>query len=127
LNLSNHLATIPSELTDDRLTLAEDGTQLIYTYDAKAGNTGIAELIKKLGERGIDFKDLQTKESSLEEYFCHFSRESIVNIRAIRTIYAFEMARLWDTIVQSLLAPVISTSLYFGCFWIGDRIAHDRY
>jgi len=69
LNLSSHLATIPSELKDDRLALAEDGNQLIYTYDAKAGNTGIAELIKKLGDRGIDFKDLQTKESSLEDIF----------------------------------------------------------
>jgi ABC-2 type transport system ATP-binding protein len=69
LNLSRHLAVIPSELKDDRLALAEDGNQLIYTYDAKAGNTGIAELIKKLGDSGIDFKDLQTKESSLEDIF----------------------------------------------------------
>jgi ABC-2 type transport system permease protein len=47
-----------------------------------------------------------------------------MNIRAIRTIYAFEMARLWDTIVQSLLAPVISTSLYFIVFGsaIGSRM-----
>jgi ABC-2 type transport system permease protein len=47
-----------------------------------------------------------------------------MNIRAIRTIYEFEMIRLWDTIVQSLLAPVISTSLYFIVFGsaIGSRM-----
>ncbi len=69
LNLSKPLAAIPSELQDGRLNLTSDGTQLVYTYDAKAESTGIAELIKKLGESQIDFKDLQTKESSLEEIF----------------------------------------------------------
>ena len=39
-----------------------------------------------------------------------------MNLRAIQTIFVFEMVRLWDTIVQSLLAPVISTSLYFIVF-----------
>jgi ABC-2 type transport system permease protein len=47
-----------------------------------------------------------------------------VNLRAIQTIFQFEMVRLWDTIVQSLLAPVISTSLYFIVFGsaIGSRM-----
>src|ERR1700733_1000500 len=47
-----------------------------------------------------------------------------MNLRAIQTIFGFEMVRLWDTLVQSLLAPVISTSLYFIVFGsaIGSRM-----
>ncbi len=42
---------------------------MIYTFDAQSEQTGIAELLKKLGEHGIDFKDLQSSQSSLEEIF----------------------------------------------------------
>ncbi len=47
-----------------------------------------------------------------------------MNIHAIRAIYAFEMARTWRTLLQSIVAPVISTSLYFVVFGaaIGNRI-----
>src|SRR5690606_5592147 len=47
-----------------------------------------------------------------------------MNLHAIRAIYLFEMARSWRTLSQSLLAPVISTSLYFVVFGaaIGNRI-----
>jgi ABC-2 type transport system permease protein len=47
-----------------------------------------------------------------------------MNLRAVKTIFSLEMVRLWDTIVQSLLAPVISTSLYFIIFGsaIGSRM-----
>jgi ABC-2 type transport system ATP-binding protein len=42
---------------------------LIYTFDAQGEHTGIASLLRQLSESGIDFKDLNTKESSLEEIF----------------------------------------------------------
>jgi ABC-2 type transport system permease protein len=47
-----------------------------------------------------------------------------MNFRAIRAIYLYEMARTWRTPLQSLLSPVISTSLYFVVFGaaIGSRI-----
>lgn len=47
-----------------------------------------------------------------------------MNLHAIRAIYMFEMARAWRTLLQSLVAPVISTSLYFVVFGgaIGNRI-----
>ncbi|NYT60860.1 ABC transporter permease [Alcaligenaceae bacterium] len=47
-----------------------------------------------------------------------------MNIHAIRAIYVFEMARTWRTLLQSIIAPVISTSLYFVVFGaaIGHRI-----
>ncbi len=48
-----------------------------------------------------------------------------MNVHAIRAIYAFEMARTWRTVMQSIAAPVISTSLYFVVFGsaIGSRMA----
>jgi ABC-2 type transport system permease protein len=47
-----------------------------------------------------------------------------MNIHAIRAIYRFEMARTWRTLLQSIVSPVISTSLYFVVFGaaIGSRI-----
>ncbi|MEC5385944.1 ABC transporter permease [Uliginosibacterium sp. H3] len=49
---------------------------------------------------------------------------SRLNIHAIRAIYKFEMARTWRTVMQSIISPVISTSLYFVVFGgaIGTRI-----
>lgn len=48
-----------------------------------------------------------------------------MNLQAIRAIYLFEMARTWRTLLQSIIAPVISTSLYFVVFGaaIGGRIS----
>ena len=48
-----------------------------------------------------------------------------MNLQAVRAIYLFEMARTWRTLMQSIIAPVLSTSLYFVVFGaaIGSRIA----
>jgi ABC-2 type transport system ATP-binding protein len=72
LNLQTPLkapAALPADLAGYGLELSKDGTQLVYTFDAKSDQTGIAELLRRLGERGIDFKDLHTTESSLEDIF----------------------------------------------------------
>ena len=69
LNLLTPLQAVPKEIAQDGLSLSPDGLKLTYTFDTVSDQTGIAELIRRLGERGIDFKDLQTKESSLEEIF----------------------------------------------------------
>lgn len=69
LKLSAPLSMIPADLASEQLRLSEDRLQLSYTFDGRTDHTGIAELIRGLGSRGIDFKDLQTKESSLEEIF----------------------------------------------------------
>jgi len=49
-----------------------------------------------------------------------------MNLHAVRAIYRFEMARTWRTLMQSVISPVISTSLYFVVFGaaIGSRIPH---
>ncbi|WP_316161478.1 ABC transporter permease [Bradyrhizobium sp. SZCCHNRI20481] len=49
-----------------------------------------------------------------------------MNFRAVAAIYKFEMARTWRTLLQSIVSPVVSTSLYFVVFGaaIGSRISH---
>jgi ABC-2 type transport system ATP-binding protein len=69
LHLQEPLATIPAELRDWRLTLRADGNELEYTFDAKAERTGIPSLLRRMGELGIGFKDLNTSQSSLEDIF----------------------------------------------------------
>jgi len=60
---------VPDALAGYPLELAADGCQLVYTFEAKAKRTGIARLLKQLGDLGIDYKDLQTSQSSLEDIF----------------------------------------------------------
>ena len=74
LHLQEPLAAVPDGLSAYQLELAADGAELIYTFDAQAESTGIADLMKRLTERGVDFKDLQTRESSLEDIFVSLVR-----------------------------------------------------
>jgi len=69
LDLQEPIGIIPAELASYDLTLAGNGTQLIYTYDTQADRTGITGLLGDVRAAGIRFKDLNTKQSSLEEIF----------------------------------------------------------
>jgi ABC-2 type transport system ATP-binding protein len=69
LHLQAPLEALPPELAGEPLELSEDGQDLIYTFDAQAEETGIAALIRRLNGLNIDFKDLKTHQSSLEEIF----------------------------------------------------------
>jgi ABC-2 type transport system ATP-binding protein len=75
LSLQTPLAALPTDLQQGRLELSADGLTLIYNFDAQSDDTGIASLLRQLGERGINFKDLQTKESSLEDIFVGLLKE----------------------------------------------------
>ena len=75
LQLQSPLAAIPAKLSDYALELAADGHELIYTFDAQAEETGIAGLLRRLGEQGVDFKDLHTSQSSLEDIFVSLVRD----------------------------------------------------
>ncbi|MGH6936959.1 MAG: multidrug ABC transporter ATP-binding protein, partial [Methylocella sp.] len=57
-----------------QLDLSANGNELVYTFDAQRDRTGIGTLMKQLSELGIDFKDLRTNESSLEEIFVSLVR-----------------------------------------------------
>jgi ABC-2 type transport system ATP-binding protein len=74
LHLQEPLAALPGGLASEPLELAASGAELIYTFDAQAEQTGIADLIRRLAGHGIDFKDLQTRESSLEDIFVSLVR-----------------------------------------------------
>ena len=69
LTLQEPLATLPGELADLPLELAQDGHALVYTFDAQAEDSGIARLLQRLAAAGVVFKDLHSSESSLEEIF----------------------------------------------------------
>src|SRR5262245_50971804 len=69
LELRAPLESIPPALSDYQLELSNEGQFLTYTFDTGSGETGIAPLLAKLGELGIEFKDLHSKESSLEDIF----------------------------------------------------------
>jgi ABC-2 type transport system ATP-binding protein len=69
LQLQTPLQRLPDELSALALELTDEGHALVYTFDTQTEETGIAALLKRLGELGIDFKDLHSSESSLEEIF----------------------------------------------------------
>jgi ABC-2 type transport system ATP-binding protein len=74
LHLQQPLAAVPDALRDYQLELTQDGTQLTYTFDAQGEQIGIPDLLRRLDEHGIHFRDLQTSESSLEEIFVSLVR-----------------------------------------------------
>jgi ABC-2 type transport system ATP-binding protein len=69
LHLEQPLARLPAALSAYNLALADNGAELIYTYDERGDRTGITALLRALPEAGIRFKDLQTTQSSLEDIF----------------------------------------------------------
>jgi ABC-2 type transport system ATP-binding protein len=69
LQLRSPLQRIPDTLAGLPLELADDGNSLVYTFDTQTEETGIAPLLRQLGELGIDFKNLHSSESSLEDIF----------------------------------------------------------
>jgi ABC-2 type transport system ATP-binding protein len=69
LELQNPLQHLPKELELTGLSLSEDGYELIYRFDSKDGDINIAQLLQNIAKLGIIFKDLHTKQSSLEEIF----------------------------------------------------------
>jgi ABC-2 type transport system ATP-binding protein len=69
LQLQRPLERLPDALASWALELSKDGSSLTYTFDVQGEHTGIAALLKQLGEHGIDFKDLHSSESSLEDIF----------------------------------------------------------
>ena len=69
LQLTKPLSEVPPELKITGLSLAKEGHELIYTYDATNKDIGITDLLNQLGQVNIHFKDLHTNESSLEDIF----------------------------------------------------------
>ena len=75
LQLHDRLDRVPDELAGYHLELAADGHDLVYTYDSQTEHTDITTLLSILNETGVRLKDLQTKQSSLEEIFVDLVKE----------------------------------------------------
>ena len=69
LHLLKPLDEIPAALATHNLALADDGNELVFTYDTQAERTGVTALLTDLNTAGIRFRDLQTVQSSLEDIF----------------------------------------------------------
>jgi len=69
ITLQTPLGALPPELSAYPLALQAEGTELVYTFDAQHEGTGIAGLMRQIQASGLDVKDLQTRQSSLEDIF----------------------------------------------------------
>jgi len=69
VQLQEPMAQLPASLAEWPLQLRSGGAELEYTFDAHEEHTGIPTLLKRLDEQGIEFRDLNTRQSSLEEIF----------------------------------------------------------
>jgi len=67
--LSERLERLPAELGEWNLALNDDGHEIEYVFDTRAERTGVSSLLRKLGDLGIGYKDLNTQQSSLEDIF----------------------------------------------------------
>jgi ABC-2 type transport system ATP-binding protein len=76
IELQAKLDAIPETLAVHRLTLANGGGELVYTYDTQSERTGITALLADLRQEGIRFRDLHTTQSSLEDIFVDLVRQS---------------------------------------------------
>ncbi len=74
LQLKQPLSELPAALAGYALTLADEGHELVYSFDGQHEHTGIPELLRDLAANGIDFKDLKSSESSLEDIFVNLLR-----------------------------------------------------
>ena len=74
LQLSHPLTALPSTLATYPLELSADGMELTYSYDVASEHGGIGGLLRDLAASSIDFKGLQSRESSLEEIFVDLLR-----------------------------------------------------
>lgn len=75
LHLQEVMSNIPAELAQWQLSLDADGRELLYTFDTHDEHKGISSLLKRMSELGINFTDLNTSQSSLEEIFVELVKE----------------------------------------------------
>lgn len=75
VDLDTKLDAIPDALANYALTLSEDGSTMIYTFDTNAERTGIASLLRDMNASGLSVRDVTTAQSSLEEIFVQLVEE----------------------------------------------------
>ena len=75
IELQKRLNQLPKELSEKNVKLSDDGLSLTYIYDTKQEKTGITKLLSNLSNSGINLRDIQTDQSSLEEIFVNLVKE----------------------------------------------------
>jgi len=75
LQLQQRIDSIPESLATEQLALSDDGMELTYTYDTRGERTGITTLLGELRKAGIRFRDLRTRQSTLEDIFVDLVRQ----------------------------------------------------
>ena len=76
LQLQERLAEVPESLAVYHLQIANDGQELVFTYDTRAERTGITALLNDMRTAGLAFKDINTTQSSLEDIFVDLVRQT---------------------------------------------------
>jgi ABC-2 type transport system ATP-binding protein len=76
LHLAEKLDAVPPELKDFGLTLADEGLALVYSFENEGERTRITALLREINQLGLNFRDLETKQSSLEDIFVTLVRKS---------------------------------------------------
>ncbi|KKW89618.1 ABC transporter ATP-binding protein [Sphingobium chungbukense] len=67
--LAEAMSAVPPDLDEWQVTLKADGHEMEYVFDTQAERTGVSSLLRRLGDLGIGYKDLNTQQSSLEDIF----------------------------------------------------------
>lgn len=75
LELTHSLEAVPASLNHFPLELAAGGQQMIYTFSAQVEHSSIAGLLDELKQAGIEIKDLNTTQTSLEDIFVSLVRD----------------------------------------------------
>ena len=75
IELQKRLNQLPKEFSEESVKLSDDGLSLTYVYDTKQKKTGITKLLSNLSNSGINLRDIQTDQSSLEEIFVNLVKE----------------------------------------------------
>ena len=75
IELQKRLNQLPKEFIQENVKLSDDGLTLTYIYDTKQKKTGITKLLSNLSKSGINLRDIQTDQSSLEEIFVNLVKE----------------------------------------------------
>ena len=75
IELQKRLNQLPKEFSQENVKLSDDGLTLTYIYDTKQKKTGITKLLSNLSNSGINLRDIQTDQSSLEEIFVDLVKE----------------------------------------------------
>lgn len=75
LHLQEVMTAIPVELEQWQLTLSDNGRELLYTFDMHDEHKGISSLLKNMSQLGINYTDLNTRQSSLEDIFVELVKD----------------------------------------------------